>query len=93
MKNRLFQRMAAITAACTVAFAGIPASTAFAAGEINIGVTSFADTLEPTEQYPDMPSVSAWQNLMKTENWFPVWQKAGKTARTERPGPLRFVKA
>ncbi|MEI3200243.1 MAG: ABC transporter substrate-binding protein [Lachnospiraceae bacterium] len=51
MKNRLFQRMAAITAACTVAFAGIPASTAFAAGEINIGVTSFADTLEPTEQY------------------------------------------
>ena len=51
MKNRLFQRMAAITAACTVAFAGIQASTAFAAGEINIGVTSFADTLEPTEQY------------------------------------------
>ena len=51
MKNRLFQRMAAITAACTVAFAGIPASTAFAAGEINIGVTSIADTLEPTEQY------------------------------------------
>ena len=54
--------------------------------EITIGVTSFADTLEPTEQYFSwvvsvMRSASVLQNSMRTVRSFHVLRKSGKTVR------------
>ncbi|MCI7813290.1 MAG: ABC transporter substrate-binding protein [Robinsoniella sp.] len=51
MKNRWFDKMFCAVLASTMMMTVVPAMPAMAAGEINIGVTSFADTLEPTEQY------------------------------------------
>lgn len=50
MKNKLFRKIIGAALACAMSVSMM--SVAHAEGkEINIGVTSFADTLEPTEQY------------------------------------------
>lgn len=49
MKNNLLKKIAGAVLAGALAVG--MATTVFASGEITIGVTSFADTLEPTEQY------------------------------------------
>lgn len=50
MKNRIAKKVCAAALAGLMAMALVPTSV-FAAGTMTIGVTSFADTLEPTEQY------------------------------------------
>lgn len=49
MNNRFWKRFAGVLLAVMLAACAVPA--ALAAGEITMGVTSFADTLEPTTQY------------------------------------------
>jgi peptide/nickel transport system substrate-binding protein len=49
MKNKLLKALTAFTLTCALTMG--MAATVLADGEITIGVTSFADTLEPTEQY------------------------------------------
>ena len=67
--------------------------------EITIGVTSFADTLEPTRAvflaglYPVMRSASVLQNSMRTVRSFHVLRKSGKTVTMEKHGPSRSVRA
>ena len=51
MKNTLFKKVLAVALACTMTFSMATVTHAADAKEITIGVTSFADTLEPTEQY------------------------------------------
>ena len=51
MKNTLFKKVLAVALACTMTFSMATITHAADAKEITIGVTSFADTLEPTEQY------------------------------------------
>ena len=52
MKNRIAKKVCAAALAGLMAMAMIPATFVFADGNtMTIGVTSFADTLEPTEQY------------------------------------------
>ncbi|MDO4321468.1 MAG: ABC transporter substrate-binding protein [Lachnospiraceae bacterium] len=51
MKNRFLKKALGMVLAGAMTMALIPAMPAAAAGEITIGVTSFADTLEPTTQY------------------------------------------
>ncbi len=51
MKSRFLKKVLTAAAACALTVAAVPAMTSLAAGEITIGVTSFADTLEPTTQY------------------------------------------
>ena len=51
MKNRIAKKVCAAALAGLMAMAMIPATFVFADGNtMTIGVTSFADTLEPTEQ-------------------------------------------
>ena len=50
MKNRIAKKVCAAALAGLMTMALVPTSV-FAAGTMTIGVTSFADTLEPTEQY------------------------------------------
>ena len=50
MKNRIAKKVCAAALAALMTMALVPTSV-FAAGTMTIGVTSFADTLEPTEQY------------------------------------------
>lgn len=51
MKSRFLKKVLTAAAACALTVAAVPAMNTLAAGEITIGVTSFADTLEPTTQY------------------------------------------
>ena len=48
MKNRIAKKVCAAALAGLMTMALVPTSV-FAAGTMTIGVTSFADTLEPTE--------------------------------------------
>ena len=96
MKNTLFKKVLAVALACTMTFSMATVTHAADAKEITIGVTSFADTLEPTEQYFSwvvMQSVNALLNSMRTVRSFLVWLRAGKTAKMEKPGHLRSVRA
>ena len=97
MKNTLFKKVLAVALACTMTFSMATVTHAADAKEITIGVTSFADTLEPTEQYfswvVSRYAMSALLNSMKKVRSFLVWQKAGRTAKTEKHGHSRFVKA
>lgn len=102
MRNNVVKKVLAATLACMMTFS--MTTMAQAKGdkksdkEITIGVTSFADTLEPTEQYfswlyPVMQSVSALQNSMSTVRSFHVLQKSGITAKMEKHGHSRSVRA
>ena len=98
MKNTLFKKVLAVALACTMTFSMATVTHAADAKEITIGVTSFADTLELQSStsaglFPVMLSVSALLNSMKKVRSFLVWQKAGRTAKTEKHGHSRFVKA
>ena len=97
MKNTLFKKVLAVALACTMTFSMATVTHAADAKEITIGVTSFADTLEPTEQYFSWV-VSRYAigecllNSMRTVRSFLVWQRAGKTAKTDLHGHSRSVK-
>lgn len=51
MKSRLLKRVMGVVAAFALTAVAAPAIPALAEGTVTVGVTSFADTLEPTEQY------------------------------------------
>lgn len=51
MKSRFLRKALGAVLAGAMMLTMVPAMPALAEGEITIGVTSFADTLEPTEQY------------------------------------------
>ena len=102
MKNTLFKKVLAVALACTMTFSMATVTHAADAKEITIGVTSFADTLEPTEQYFSwvVSRYAIGECLTKFDeegNMVPClateWQKAGRTAKTEKHGHSRFVKA
>ena len=96
MKNTLFKKVLAVALACTMTFSMATVTHAADAKEITIGVTSFADTLEPTEQYFSwvVSRYAIGECLTKfDEEGEIVWQKAGRTAKTEKHGHSRFVKA
>lgn len=98
MKNTLFKKVLAVALACTMTFSMATVTHAADAKEITIGVTSFADTLEPTEQYFSwvVSRYAIGECLTKFDKKvrsFRVWQRAGRTAKTEKHGHSRFVKA
>ncbi|MDO5345839.1 MAG: ABC transporter substrate-binding protein [Lachnospiraceae bacterium] len=51
MRSKLLKKVLGVLAACALTVVAAPAMTAMAEGTVTVGVTSFADTLEPTEQY------------------------------------------
>lgn len=66
-------------------------------GEITIGVTSFADTLEPTEQYFSwvVSRYGVGETLVRfDENGeiVPCLAESWRSAKISLPGPLRFVR-
>ena len=91
MKNTLFKKVLAVALACTMTFSMATVTHAADAKEITIGVTSFADTLEPTEQY--FSWVVSRYAIGECLTKFLVWLRAGKTAKMEKPGHLRSVRA
>ncbi len=97
MKNRIAKKVCAAALAALMTMALVPTSV-FAAGTMTIGVTSFADTLEPTEQYFSWVISrygvgSVLPDLMKKETWYHVLQQSGPTVKMEKHGHLRFVRA
>lgn len=102
MRNNVVKKVLAATLACMMTLS--MATVAQAKGdkksdkEITIGVTSFADTPEPTEQYfswvvSRYAIASASQNSMRTVRSFHVLRKSGKTVTMEKHGPSRSVRA
>ena len=89
MKNTLFKKVLAVALACTMTFSMATVTHAADAKEITIGVTSFADTLEPTEQYFSwvVSRYAIGECLTKFD------ENGGKTAKMEKPGHLRSVRA
>ena len=97
MKNTLFKKVLAVALACTMTFSMATITHAADAKEITIGVTSFADTLEPTEQYfswvVSRYAIGECLTKFDENGEILVWLRAGKTAKMEKPGHLRSVRA
>ena len=96
MRNNVVKKVLAATLACMMTFS--MTTVAQAKGdknsdkEITIGVTSFADTLEPTEQYFSWV-VSRYAIGECLTKLFHVLQKSGRTAKMVKHGHSRSVKA
>ena len=91
MKNRIAKKLAAaaLAALMTISLTSTAPGGAADAKTMMIGVTSFADTLEPTEQYFSwvnfvMVSDRDLPDLMKKETWYHVLQQSGQTVKTEK---------
>lgn len=82
----------------TISLASAAPVWAADAKTMTIGVTSFADTLEPTEQYFSWVIFPLWmlaRDLQKFDGrrkYGSMSRQSGPTVRMVRPGLLRFEK-